>query len=408
MKRSVLLFSLIASGLMLTRCSLLPDKAEDLLLRALTDSEKEVVQSDIGFGLTLFRAINQEESDKNLLISPLSVSMALGMTLNGAAGTTYENMAATLEKAGLSEKEINESYRHLLDLMMGLDPQVTVSIANSIWYRNTFEVESDFLEVNQQYFDAVVADLDFDDPESVDIINAWVDQKTSGKIDEIVEEIDWNTVMYLINALYFKGNWIHQFDPDVTADAPFSNADGTTSTVPMMHQENTFPFLHTELFDAVDLPYGDSLFSMTLFLPREAAGVNDLVARLDADSWDDWIDRLSPTRMMLSLPRFTFSYEKSLKDVLSATGMEVAFDPAEADFTGINKNAKDSGLHISEVIHKTFIEVNEEGTEAAAVTSVEISLTSMPMSLTFDRPFVFTISERHSGTILFVGKVMEL
>ena len=408
MQRYYLLTLLVLTGIFVTRCSFLPEDTNNLLLRALSASEQEVVQSDNKFGLKLFRVMSEDQPDDNILISPLSISMALGMTLNGAAGSTYEDMAATLEKAGLSEKEINESYRYLMDLMVGLDPEVTVSIANSIWYRNTFEVEQTFLDVNQEYFDAVVASLDFDDPASVDIINAWIDSKTKGKIDEIVDEIDWNTVMYLINALYFKGDWTHQFDPEKTAEGTFMNADGSSSTVQMMHIEKIFPFLHTDTFDAVDLPYGDSLFSMTLFLPRDEGDLNALVEGFNAGSWNGWVDQLSPVKLSLFLPRFTIEYEKSLKDVLKSLGMEVAFDPAAADFTRINASGKELGLHISEVLHKTYIEVNEEGTEAAAVTSVEISLTAMPMSLRFDRPFVFAIRDRHSGTILFIGKVVEM
>ena len=405
----LLIFLFVAAGLLLTQCSFMSEQADVFLLRALSSSEQLVVQSDNSFGLKLFRAMNEAEPDSNVIISPLSVSMALGMTLNGADGTTYDDMASTLEMAGLSEEEINEAYRFLLDLMQDLDPKVTVALANSIWYKDSFEVEPSFIEVNQDYFDAEVSALDFNAAESIDIINSWVNTKTEGKIEEIIKEISPLTVMYLINALYFKGDWIYQFDPQETNQAPFNNADQSTSTVDMMRQETRLPYLVTDDFAAVDLPYGDSLFSMTLFLPHDTAGVNDLVSQLDATSWNGWIDALTPTDILVSLPRFTVEYAQSLRDALMGLGMEVAFIDDRADFTRMNRHGKELGLHIGDVLHKTYVEVNEEGTEAAAVTAVVMDIRSaVTPSLRFDRPFIFCIRERHSGTLLFAGKVNQL
>ena len=398
------------AGIVLSGCGLMLHETDEVLLRALTASEQEVVQTDNAFGLNLFRAMIEEESAENILISPLSISMALGMTLNGASGQTYEDMVATLEKAGLAEYEINQTYSYLIDLVTGLDPKVTVALANSIWYRDTFEVEQPFLDTNLQYFDAQIADLDFDAPKSVDIINDWVNQKTNGKIAEIIEEIGPETVMFLVNALYFKGNWTYQFDPAETFEAAFHNADESVTQVPTMHMTATLPYLRTNTFTAVDLPYGDSLFSMMVILPDIDAGISGLVNQLNETSLAQWVIQLTPAAVSLALPRFEIAYEDTLRRFLKQLGMSIAFRPYVADFTRMNRNGMALGLHIEEVYHKTYIEVNEEGTKAAAVTAVQMDTESSAGAhpLRFDRPFVFVIRERHSNALLFIGHVAQM
>ena len=377
--------------------------------REITVAEKELVSANNAFGFNLFRTLNETAPDSNLFISPLSVSMALGMTLNGAADSTYEAMKNTLALTGLTEAAIHQSYRSLIDLLTEMDPKVVFQIANSIWYRQGFTVEQPFLDANQKFFDSEVKALDFNDPESVDIINGWVDEKTHGKIEEIIESIDPTTVMYLINAIYFKGQWLYEFDKAATKDQPFYNLDGSTSTVPLMALEGTLPMLVTDTFTAVDIPYGDSLFSMTVLLPHEGEDINAVAHQLNTVDWNQLVDEFQATNVQLFLPRFKVEYFDSLKKTLSAMGMGIAFT-WEADFSRINPTAD---LYIDDVLHKTFVEVNEEGTEAAAVTAVVIYVQSANGGSTFfsfrvDRPFVFAIRERHSGAILFIGKIVDL
>ncbi len=398
-----ILIALITAGIIVAGCELLAPGEEESTLRVLTDAEEHVVESDKRFGLNLFRTISSGESE-SVFISPLSISLALGMTLNGAEGETREQMQETLELAGLSEDEINESYRTLVDLLRGLDPEVVFEIANSIWYREEFDVEAEFLDVNESYFDAEVQALDFGSPEAVGIINGWVDDRTHGKIEDIVDQIDPMTVMYLINAIYFNGTWTYEFDSDATQDRLFTGHDGSTADVPMMEQETDLPYFETDAFQALDLPYGDSLYSMTVILPRENENLDDLVAGLDHSTWNDWMGRFRTRPVSLRLPRFELEYEIELEDVFSELGMEIAFDRGRADFTRINPQG---GLYISSVKHKTFVDVNEEGTEAAAATSVEIGDVSAPQFIPMhvNRPFVFAVRERHSGIILFIGKI---
>ena len=374
--------------------------------RALTKEESSVVEADNAFGLTLLRTLGRESTDSNLFISPLSVSMALGMTLNGAVGPTRDSMERTLALSGLTPTQINEAYRSLKDLLTGLDPSVKFSIANSIWYRDGLSVEQEFVNTNKTYFDAVTSSLDFDSPDAATRINAWVSDNTAGKIRKIAPEpIPRDLVMFLINAIYFKGSWTSRFDMKSTTDATFTNGDGTTTPVKMMYQKNAkLPMYADSDMQMVDLPYGNGRYSMVIMLPNAGRTVDNLIARLDPSTWASWMEKLHETEGEIYLPRFTITWESSLADPLKALGMGLAFS-AQADFSKIGAGG---GLAIGDVRHKTFVEVNEEGTEAAAVTSVEIIRTSVGPAMRVDRPFLFAIRERHSGTILFAGKVARM
>jgi serine protease inhibitor len=374
--------------------------------RELTPAERTLVQSDNKFGLKLFKEIIKEEKDKNVFISPLSVSMALGMTYNGANGETQEAMQKTLELDGLTIQEVNESYKSLIDLLKGLDPKVRFQIANSIWYRQEYSFEKEFIDLNKKYFNAEVKEMNFSDPDAANIINAWVDKNTNGKIQKIVDPpIDPLTVMFLINAIYFKGFWTYQFDKKLTKDDWFTLPDSSTKPCKMMNQKGEFKYLQNDNFQAIDLPYGDGDFSMTIFLPNPTVDIDSLIGEFNQENWDLWINSFSKHEVILELPKFTLEYELKLNDVLKALGMGIAFDPDQADFTKMYKGPEN--LFISKVKHKTFVQVDEEGTEAAAVTSVEISETSLGLWMRVDRPFVFVIRDNKSQTILFMGKIVE-
>jgi serpin B len=374
---------------------------------SLGQTELELAARGNTFGFKLFRKIISQEEDTNIFISPLSVSMALGMTLNGANGDTEEAMEHTLELTGLTSEEINEGYRNLIDFLLSLDPNVRFGIANSIWTKLGFPIQGEFLNVNRDYFDAEVRELDFGDPASVDIINGWVNEKTNGKIEKVLEdEIPPDMVMYLINALYFKGAWTTEFDPENTFDFPFYLSDGTTMKCKMMARaDSSALYLRSVDFQAVELPYGNGDYSMIILLPNWDVSLDQLVAGLSDDNWSAWMASLTPTEVELFIPKFKIEYDLTMNDVLEALGMTIAFDPYRADFTGMNPC---NCLYLDFVQHNTFVEVNEEGTEAAAVTTVGIGYTGIgPTTPVFmaDRPFAFAIRDRCSGSILFMGKV---
>jgi serine protease inhibitor len=372
--------------------------------RALTQAEAQVVAADNAFTFRLFEQVTAAEPGTNVFLSPFSASMALGMTLNGARGETREAMIEALQKNGMAVPEINAAYRGLLDLVPHLDRSVEIAIANSVWSREGFPVEPEFTATLRTYFDAEARALDFSDPGAAETINRWVRGETRGRIDELIEPpISSDVVMYLINALYFKAAWQHPFDPRDTRDDAFHLADGTTAPVRMMNRTGTYALYHAPRFAALDLPYGDSLYTMTVLLPHAGESVDSLIAGLDDDTWAEVVAGLRPQRVMVQLPRLKMEYEVTLNDALKALGMDIAFRD-DADFTGINAAG---GLSISRVLQKTFVEVNEEGTEAAAATAVEIIRTSAPPTFRVDRPYVFALRERTTGTILFIGRITQ-
>ena len=380
------------------------------LPRELTLAEQELVQADNAFAFSLFREINrQEEEGRNVFVSPLSVAMALGMTYNGAAGTTRDAMAEALELQGMSINDVNQAYRGLIDLLRELDSRVEFRLANSIWHRPAFTPLQTFQDVNRQFFDATVQALDFSRADASATMNQWVDQNTNGKIKTIVPDpVPDQIVMYLINAIYFKGDWTYQFDKDLTRDAPFQLAQGGEVAVPMMSREEKH---HVRMFSdgnvtVVDLPYSRRAYAMTVVLPREATGAEGLATELTQERWNGWIADLDSTSIFVTLPKFTLEYALRLNDVLKALGMAEAFDPCRADF-GNMFPVEPGAVWIDDVRHKTFVDVNEEGTEAAAATSVGIGLTSAPARIEVDRPFLFAIRERLTGSILFLGKIMN-
>ncbi|MCC5907116.1 MAG: serpin family protein [Balneolaceae bacterium] len=384
-----------------------PDDPIGELPRELTQVEKKLIEADRHFSYELFRNTVAYDDEENVFISPLSITMALAMTLNGAEGETYDQMRETLRLNGMDTDEINEAFESLMKLLTTVDPKVTLKIANSIWYREGLPVKEDFLERVRSAYNASVEGLDFADPAAVDIINNWVDANTQGLIEEIIDEIPGEIVMYLINALYFKGDWLRQFDTNNTRPADFYLESGETIQVDMMSQEDRFATYFSEEVQMIELPYGDSLFSMTILLPNDRdMPINRFVEeKVSAQNLAKWRSNLSVGRdVILQLPKFELEYEITYNNILKAMGMEVPFDEWEADFSGI-ADVSPQNLYIDEVKHKTFIRVDEEGTEAAAVTSVGIGITSMPPSVIVDRPFVFIIHERESGTNLFMGKV---
>lgn len=418
-RRSLVSLVVLALALIPASCAELgtePDPSDTPkiteLPRQLSTSEQEVIRASNRFAFDLAAEITVPDS--SFFLSPLSASMALGMTMNGAAGETYEQMRATLGFGSLPRDEINASYASLMELLLGLDPTVEVALGNSIWYDSTrMAVRDSFIETVREPFDAEVAGLDFSDPGAPGTINAWVSDATNGKIEEIVPDpIPPLVAMYLINAIYFQGDWTVQFDPDRTAEADFHRPDGSTVGVPMMERDaDSLAYYRDESVAAVDLPYGGEAFSMTVLLPLgdipDGGGstrVEHLVSSLDAQRWREITDGFSEGKVHLFLPRFELTWERTLNDDLKALGMTDAFDEQRADFSRLTP---DPSVIIHSVKQKSFVSVDEEGTEAAAATSVGVGPTSAPPTFRADRPFVFAIRERLSGTILFLGKVVD-
>lgn len=374
------------------------------LPRNLSSGERSLIEGSNSFAFGFLREVDEGEGNPNVFISPLSAAMALAMTMNGARGETLGEMRATLGFADMPLSEINRSYASLIELLLGLDENVEMSIANSLWLREGMNFHDAFLEATTEHYDAITETLDFNDPASAGVINAWVDDMTHGRIDQIVDEISPDAVLYLINAIYFMGDWTTQFDPANTSSAPFRLEDGSTSEVDMMFaSELPVSYAFQEDASILELPYGRGAYVMDVVLPPEETSLSELVASLNEERWNGWLASLQEGNLSVHLPRFQLSYEESLNETLQALGMERVFQPGVADLSGMSPDRDD--LYVNEVKQKTFLDVHEEGTEAAAVTSVEVRVTSAPPSFRVDRPFLLVLRERLSGTILFMGAI---
>ena len=382
-----------------------PDGLQDLPLKS-----AELIDADNQFGLELFRKVTDKAAaNANTMISPLSISLALTMTYNGAAGETKSEMEKTMNLHGLTTGEINAAHRALVNALRSADPSVQLEIANAIYYDHMLRVREEFVTVNKQYYDAEVTALDFADQASLLTINGWVSEKTRGKIPTIIDQLDSDLVMMLLNAVYFNGIWKTPFDEEGTHLKPFRFGNGTSGQVETMSMVGALEYTTNDLFSAVHFPYGKEGFRMTVILPHENKSTGEVIGAMDGDAWRTWMQGFRMEGdVEVSLPRFKFEWKMTLNDLLSSMGMAKAFVPYAADFSGMTGNRD---LYIGYVIHKTYVDVNEKGTEAAAVTAVGMFTTSMPVEppgkirFTVNRPFLFTITEKSTGAILFIGEI---
>ena len=367
----------------------------------------KLVDANTKFGFKLFQEVLKQDSNKNIFISPTSIAIALSMTYNGASGKTQQAMANALQFQGMSLQDINQANEVLKSTLEKADPDIQLSIANSLWARQGISFKPEFMQKNQQFYGAKVTELDFAKPDAPNAINNWIKENTNGKIDQIVNQLNSDDVLFLINAIYFKGKWTKPFDKGQTDERPFYLANGSQKQHPMMSQSGRYRYYENETFQAVSLPYGKGNLSLYVFLPKTTTNLDSFQQQLSPQNWQQWMNQFHMRQGSIQLPRFKFDYNIQLNNALKALGMEEAFSDG-ANFS----NMTSSSVAIDEVKHKTFVEVNEEGTEAAAVTSVGITMTSAPMpeapfQMVVDRPFFCAIRDNQTGTVLFMGSIRE-
>ncbi|WP_171636742.1 serpin family protein [Paenibacillus plantarum] len=369
-----------------------------------------IVKASNEFGMQLHRQLVQSEKNnqENIVISPTSISLALAMSYNGSKGETQASMAKTLGWQGMSLDEINGGNETLINLLQHSGNGVKVNIANSLWSRKGAAFHSDFMKTLQNFYNTKVAELDFNSPKAPDTINDWVNKNTNGKIPQIIDSINPNEVMILMNAVYFNGGWKKEFQLSATKEESFNLQDGSTKQVQMMTQSGSYEYVKEDGFQAIRLPYAEGQMDMLVILPDDSSSLGALHDKLWADP-NRWQASFKSSRGEIKLPRLKIAYSEKLKEPLQAMGMTLPFDEAHADFSGMAPIPPN--LFISAITHKTFIEVNEKGTEAAAVTSVQMAGASAPIDgpfqMTINRPFFFAIEDRQTGAWLFVGSVVE-
>lgn len=369
---------------------------------------QKIAAANTDFGFRLLKQLAHETPEKNVFYSPFSVTSALTLTLNGAGGSTRKDMAAALGLSGVTADQTDHAYGLLLPSLGNPDPQVTLTVANALWAGRGTTFSLPFQQRSEHFFGARVQTLDMASPEAAATINGWVSEKTHGKIDKLVTPRDIATSpAVLTNAVYFHGQWSEAFEKSDTKDGPFTLASGKTKTLPLMSQEARFSYTETPRFQTVSLPYGQGRMSLYVLLPKSGVTAAAVVDGLTPASWSQTLGKMKRSEVVLTLPRFQANFQATLNAPLIALGMGSAFG-SSADFTPM-------GLHggfLGAVIHKAILEVDEEGTVAAAATAVVMARSAMrrpeePIVMRVDHPFVCLLRDNATGMLLFAGVIQN-
>ncbi|MEA4905794.1 MAG: serpin family protein [Petrimonas sp.] len=410
---SLLLVAVVLAGCEKSDNETVPKNLPAPLEITLRAEEAGIVKNDQQFAFELFSNVFSEEAkgeDKSFMVSPFSLSMALAMTWNGAAGETKTAMQETLKMGNYSDDDFNGYYKKLKEALLKTDPSTQLSIANAIFTNKFVTIKPNFIKTNTDYYHATVQPVDFSLPTTKDIINRWASDNTNNLIKEVIDKTNADDLMYLLNAIYFKGIWTTKFDAKNTSKKAFLTENGTKRTVDMMSQTAKFNYTEDEIMQVVQLPYGNQAFSMLVLLPQSGKKQTDVVSALqNKEYWGKTRTALRQAEVVLSLPKFKTEYSIKLNEVLEKMGMGVAFDPYKADFSRMSEIS----AFISFVKQDTYISTDESGTEAAAVTVIGMEMTSAapgPQKVIFnaDRPFIYVIQENSTGAILFMGAVKDI
>ncbi|UJP64924.1 serpin family protein [Mongoliitalea daihaiensis] len=388
----------------------LPGRVEPNL-RVLSASEEKLSESSTQFAINLFQQLNQSNEAKNQFFSPYSIHQALAMTMNGNEGEVKQEFLDVLQMQGMSLEDANQAVKDLTTFLLQVDEKVKLNIANGIWYKEGYQVKPPFKAAANRYFNAEVAPLDMLNPNSVNVINNWIARQTNNLIREMLDQIPPNAVMYLVNAIYFKGDWTYNFPKANTKKEKFTLRNGQDIMVDMMDLKDAsdmrYGFGHGAAY--LEIPYSSEQYSMGVIF-NESGDLSQLAPLLTLENLTEWRSNARERGVILKMPKFKISYKMdNMKGDLMAMGLVRPFSFHPDNFTALFSNPTDD-LKISRVIHQAFIEVDEKGTEAAAATIVEVverfsAGPSGPLRITLDRPFIFFIQEKHSGAILFMGKL---
>ncbi len=409
MKKKNLLLLLVVLGMFAISCNKGGTNNEKDTISAQKPIEiaAPVANAITDFSFDFFKTLQTDpQAQGNVFVSPLSLHIALGMLANGATNQTQTEILKALKAEGISLEELNASYKKLMNELPLADPKVKLALANAIFHKNTFPVEPAFLNTMKKDFYAEITGLPFS-PSDLAIINKWASDNTNGKITKVLEKLDHSLVMLLMNALYFKGDWKSKFDATQTRDENFYLEKGGTQLVKMMNQTDTFRYASLPDYDALQIPYGNGQFRATLLLPKNSQKIDQLLNTYTINKWNELQNSMHITLVKLGIPKFKLEQKFKLNESLKKMGMTEAFLPMQAQLQGINKTAP---LYVDFVQQDTYLAVDEVGTEAAAVTTIGVFVTSIGPndfpSFICNKPFAFIISETTSNTILFMGRIM--
>lgn len=406
------LFLLLGVFALITGCQNDDDGADNAKPRkdiALSRAEEVLADGNLDFAFRLFQQVNATETQQaNWIISPLSASLALGMTANGAAGNTLEEIKNTLGFGTFELAAMNSYNQKLIKELLNLDNTTRLNIANSVWLNNSLPVNDSFVDVNKDMYGALVKNIELNSSKAIETMNKWAAEQTNNAIKNVIAKVPSGAMFYILNALYFKGTWKKPFKKSATKTERFTNADKSSAKVAMMNQQETFNYIYNDDFCIAEFPYGNEAFSMVVLLPTDKKELEKALDKLTADNWRDWYEQRYEQKLNVKLPRFEINYKKDLIGDMQLMGIKDVFNRETADFASLSSK---SNLYLNILDQYNYIKVNEEGTEAASVTSSGGGFganVSKKEEFYVDRPFAFMIKEKSTGTILFMGKVTKM
>ena len=380
----------------------LPAEDMDPTFLIYSDAQRNVVKKNNDFAFHLFHQIQGMDGK---VVSPMSIAYLMGMLANGADGATQQQILKAIGCEGVSLQEVNELYQGMMQVLGKQDKQTKVEIANYIAINKNNKINKDFAQEVSQSYQAAIESLDFSSSKTTQRINHWCSEHTDGMIPKIIDQVDAGAVSYLMNAIYFNGTWASKFDAHNTKQETFQGYTRDIQKVDMMHQVKKFYYTENDMYKAVNLPYGNGSFSMTVLLPNEGKSIDEMMKSLNAESFSKIYQNMDNCMVNLKLPKFTTETKLDLNDIISKLGAPMIFNPSQANFS----HFADGNFFVSKMLQKAKIEVSEQGTKAAAVTAA-IMLTAMApqevrhVEFFANRPFFYAITDRQSGAILFMGQ----
>jgi serpin B len=385
--------------------------------QAASPASVDVAAADNAFGFRLLNAVQAKIQSGNVVLSPVSAALDLSMALNGADGQTRQEMLAVLSLGGSELDAINTANAQLIKVIRTPAKNITLSVADSLWVDSRrATLRPDYVKQMRAWYDAETSGLDFSDPKTVTRINGWASEETHGRISKVVDRLDRADLALLLNAVYFKGQWARKFDKAQTQQRDFTLAGGSVKQVPRMVQSGRFDYFETPKMQAIRLSFGEGDFVMEVLLPAKSSSLGELEAELTLEHWTGWRAQYAPHSGSFELPRFELKSNYRLNEPLQTLGMTRAFRPAGAQLTGMFSSVSGQPLagrfFISSVVQSTYWKVDEEGSEAAAVTTIGVKASAVtrpeqPFRMIVDRPFFCAVEDRRSGALLFVGAIYD-